>query len=250
MVRCGDQMMQIRFVHHHDSRMPQRRLVNKIVMRVIAQMIERDVEPRRIEALVRAVENRDLRALLHLRDQRAASSRRCRSSMAASERKTRRSNRFSGPAPSKTSPPRAELHQQRSPRRVAREIDFELQTRRPALSPCKPACPCTCLSATVNRLRAGIGRGSFRRARRRAIAAPAALAPGPVPAAYRKDSVSASFTQSETAKSLCRRRLRRWSASPVSCERSIISFFTALTRAVLELPGKFRAAEIGVGVRV
>ncbi len=47
----GNQVMQVRFVHHHHARMPQRGFIDEIVMRVVADLIERDIEVRRVESL-------------------------------------------------------------------------------------------------------------------------------------------------------------------------------------------------------
>ena len=43
MVRSVSRMMEVRFVHHHDAGMLQRRLIDEIVMRVVAHLIDGDV---------------------------------------------------------------------------------------------------------------------------------------------------------------------------------------------------------------
>ena len=50
-------MMQVRFVHHHHAGMPQRGLVDETVIRVVAQVIERDVEAGGIEGAAAAGED-------------------------------------------------------------------------------------------------------------------------------------------------------------------------------------------------
>ncbi len=64
--QIGDQVMQIRFVQHHHTRMPQRRLINEIVKAVIADVVEDRVEARGIERLIGAGENLQI----HQRPQR------------------------------------------------------------------------------------------------------------------------------------------------------------------------------------
>ena len=46
----GDQVMQVGFVHHHHAGMFQRHLVAEIVIGIVADLVERDVEPSGIEA--------------------------------------------------------------------------------------------------------------------------------------------------------------------------------------------------------
>ena len=45
------QMVQVGFMHHDHARVLNRRIVNEIVIRVVAQMIERDIEFRSVEFL-------------------------------------------------------------------------------------------------------------------------------------------------------------------------------------------------------
>ena len=47
----GDQVVQIAFVHHHHAGMAQRGLVDETVMAVVADVVERDIEARRVEGL-------------------------------------------------------------------------------------------------------------------------------------------------------------------------------------------------------
>ncbi len=64
-----DQVVQVALVHHHHARMAQRGLIDEAVVAVVADVVERDIEARRIERLVRAGENLQLDQRLHGADQ-------------------------------------------------------------------------------------------------------------------------------------------------------------------------------------
>ncbi len=49
MVRCANKVVQIRFVHDDHAGMPEGGLVDEIVVRIIAEMVQRDIEERWIE---------------------------------------------------------------------------------------------------------------------------------------------------------------------------------------------------------
>ena len=65
----GDQVVQVAFVHHHHAGMPQRGLVDETVMAVVAHVVERDIEARRVERLVRAGEHFQVHQRLQAVDQ-------------------------------------------------------------------------------------------------------------------------------------------------------------------------------------
>ncbi len=65
----GNQVMQVRFVHHHHAGMPQRGFVNETVMRVVAQVIQRDVKAGWIERPVAIREDFQIHQGLQMFDQ-------------------------------------------------------------------------------------------------------------------------------------------------------------------------------------
>ncbi len=56
----GEQMMQVRLMHHDHARVLQRGLIRELVMRIIADLVQRDVEARGVEGRWRSRENFDI----------------------------------------------------------------------------------------------------------------------------------------------------------------------------------------------
>ena len=65
----GHQVVQVAFVHHHHAGMPQRGLVDETVVAVVADVVERDIEARRVEGLPRTGENFQVHQRLQAVDQ-------------------------------------------------------------------------------------------------------------------------------------------------------------------------------------
>ena len=65
----GDEMVQIRFMHHHNPGILQGCFVNEIVVRIVTHLVNRDVELRRVEGRRRAGENLQIDDLLQRLDQ-------------------------------------------------------------------------------------------------------------------------------------------------------------------------------------
>ena len=66
----GNQVVQVAFVHHHHAGMAQRGLVHETVMAVVAHVVQRDIEARRIESLAGAGKHFQLHQRLEAFDQR------------------------------------------------------------------------------------------------------------------------------------------------------------------------------------
>ena len=67
----GDQVVQVRFVHDEDAGVTEGGVVDEVVMRVIAEMVEGDVELAGVERFIRTVEDRDCGAFRHFGDEGA-----------------------------------------------------------------------------------------------------------------------------------------------------------------------------------
>ena len=64
-----NQVMQVGFMHHHHAWVPQRGFVNETVVRVISQVIQRDIEAGRIEGPVPIREDLQIHQGLQMFDQ-------------------------------------------------------------------------------------------------------------------------------------------------------------------------------------
>ena len=56
----GNQVVQVGFVHHHDTGIFQRGFVDEIVMRIVPDLVDGDVELRWVERLRRAGDNLEI----------------------------------------------------------------------------------------------------------------------------------------------------------------------------------------------